>query len=86
MPESCDMFVALPSVTVNNAMILGKNSDRPSSEVQEVIYQPAADHASGDKVQVSLLKKYMTISCKVCSFVSIEKKIDIPQNACMLVH
>ena len=46
------MFVAMPSVTANGAVIIGKNSDRPSDEVQELIYQAAANHETGDKLQV----------------------------------
>ena len=49
---SCDTFVVLPPATGNGSVIFGKNSDRPKDEVQEVIYVPASDHASGEKVQV----------------------------------
>ena len=49
---SCDTFVVLPPATSNGCVIFGKNSDRPKDEVQEVIYVPASDHASGEKVQV----------------------------------
>ncbi|ELT99347.1 hypothetical protein CAPTEDRAFT_181075 [Capitella teleta] len=45
--DSCDTFVALPPVTAKGKVIFGKNSDRPASEVQEVIFQAAADHADG---------------------------------------
>ena len=51
-PKSCDTFVALPPATAGGCTIFGKNSDRPSSEVQEVIYVPAADHPKGATVQV----------------------------------
>jgi len=51
-PKSCDTFVALPPATAGGCTIFGKNSDRPSSEVQEVIYVPAADHPKGSTVQV----------------------------------
>ena len=51
-PRSCDTFVALPPATKNGAVIFGKNSDRPSDEVQEVVHIPAADHEAGGKVQV----------------------------------
>lgn len=53
MPSSCDTFVALPPATAKGCVIFGKNSDRPGSEVQEVILVPAADHPKGSKVQVS---------------------------------
>ena len=51
-PKSCDTFVALPPATADGCTIFGKNSDRDSTEVQEVIYVPAADHAKGAIVQV----------------------------------
>ena len=54
-PRSCDTFVALPPATANGCVIFGKNSDRPGSEVQEVIHVPATDHPAGSKVKVSLL-------------------------------
>jgi len=44
--------VALPPAT-NGCIIFGKNSDRPQSEIQEVIYVKAEDHENGSKVQVS---------------------------------
>ena len=52
--DSCDMFVALPPATSKECIIFGKNSDRPTTEVQEVVYQAAADHSSGDKLQASV--------------------------------
>ena len=51
-PKSCNTFVVLPPATSNDSTIFGKNSNRPSSEVQEVIYLPAADHPKGTTVQV----------------------------------
>jgi secernin len=50
--QSCDNFVALPPATPEGTVIFGKNSDRPSTEVQEVIYQIAADHGNGATVEV----------------------------------
>ena len=50
---SCDTFVALPPATKDGCVIFGKNSDRPSTEVQEVIFVKAADHKPGSKLQVS---------------------------------
>jgi secernin len=52
LPRSCDTFVALPPATAKGRVIFGKNSDRPGSEVQEVVFVAAADHAPGSKVQV----------------------------------
>jgi secernin len=50
-PSSCDTFVVLPPNTTGG-VVFGKNSDRPSEEVQEVIHVPAGDHGSGEKVKV----------------------------------
>lgn len=51
-PQSCDTFVVLPDLTKGGHVVFGKNSDRPSEEVQEVVYHAAADHDGGSKVQV----------------------------------
>lgn len=47
-----DLFIALPPVTAYGAVVFGKNSNRPASEVQDVIYVQAKDHQDGDKVKV----------------------------------
>ena len=47
----CDTFVALPDVTLGGELIFGKNSDRPSGEVQDVVNFPVQQHAAGDTVQ-----------------------------------
>ena len=52
-PKSCDTFVALPPATADGCTIFGKNSDRDSTEVQEVIYIASADHPKGAMVQVN---------------------------------
>jgi dipeptidase len=52
-PTSCDTFVAMADVTAGGCVIFGKNSDRPSGEVQEVVYLPAAKHDTGTKLKVS---------------------------------
>ena len=54
-PQSCDTFVAMPSVTSKGCIIFGKNSDRPCEEVQEVVYVPAKDYEAGSKLQVKNL-------------------------------
>lgn len=51
-----DLFVALPPVTAHNAVVFGKNSNRPASEVQDVIYCPAKDHSTGEKVKCTYLE------------------------------
>lgn len=49
---SCDTFVVLPSLTSNGSVIFGKNSDRPQGEVQELIYEPPKQYASGESLKV----------------------------------
>ena len=52
----CDTFVALPDVTLGGELIFGKNSDRPSGEVQDVVNFPVQQHATGDTVQCTYLQ------------------------------
>ena len=52
-PSSCDTFVALPPATVDGRVIFGKNSDRPASEVQEIIFVPPNHHLYDSTVKVS---------------------------------
>lgn len=52
-PRSCDTFVALPPAAAEGRVVFGKNSDRPSDEVQEVLYVPAASHPPGAQLEVS---------------------------------
>ena len=52
----CDTFVALPDVTLGGELIFGKNSDRPSGEVQDVVNFPVQQHAAGDTVQCTYLQ------------------------------
>ncbi|XP_074658904.1 secernin-3-like [Tubulanus polymorphus] len=55
--KSCDTFVALPPATRDNCIVFGKNADRPSDEVQEVVYFPAADHVpSTEKLKCTFLE------------------------------
>ncbi|UJR28705.1 hypothetical protein I4U23_009934 [Adineta vaga] len=49
--SSCDTFVVLPPLTDSNLHIFGKNSDRPSKEVQEVILV-SNEHTSDNKNHV----------------------------------
>ncbi|KAK3587955.1 hypothetical protein CHS0354_014471 [Potamilus streckersoni] len=51
-----DIFVVLPPLTANNCVLFAKNSDRPPSEVQEVVYFPAEDHETGSKVQCTFIE------------------------------
>lgn len=52
-PRSCDTFVALPPAAAGGRVVFGKNSDRPSDEVQEVLYVPASAHPAGAQLEVS---------------------------------
>ena len=56
-PNSCDTFVVLGDCSKGGHVIFGKNSDRPSEEVQEVIYQPQLKHEEGSKLKVSCENK-----------------------------
>ncbi|XP_015279227.1 PREDICTED: secernin-3 [Gekko japonicus] len=55
-PSSCDTFVALPPTTLGNRIIFGKNSDRPSDEVQEIVYFPPSQHKPGEKVECTYIE------------------------------
>ncbi|XP_043549532.1 secernin-3 [Chiloscyllium plagiosum] len=52
---SCHTFVALPQATVDQ-IIFGKNSNRPSDEVQEVVFFPRATYQQGDQVECTYIK------------------------------
>jgi len=54
--DVCDTFVALPDATLGGELIFGKNSDRPSGEVQDVVAFPAQQHAAGDTAQCTYLQ------------------------------
>ena len=54
--EVCDIFVALSDVTLGGEVIFGKNSDRPSGEVQDVVEFPAQRHIDGDSLQCTYLQ------------------------------
>lgn len=55
-PKSCDTFAVLPPGTEGNCVIFGKNSDRPSDEVQEVVYVPASDHPVPCKLKCTYIE------------------------------
>ncbi|KAM4026312.1 secernin-3 isoform 2-T3 [Anomaloglossus baeobatrachus] len=55
-PCSCDTFIALPPATVGNRIIFGKNSDRPSDEVQEVVYFPGQSYGAGEKLECTYIE------------------------------
>ncbi|XP_003226480.1 secernin-3 isoform X1 [Anolis carolinensis] len=54
--SSCDTFVALPPATIGNRIIFGKNSDRPSDEVQEIVYFTAVTHSPGEKLECTYIE------------------------------
>lgn len=47
-----DCFLVLPPLTKDSTVILGKNSQRPTTEVQEVVYKRAESYSDNVKVQV----------------------------------
>lgn len=51
-----DILVVLPPLTVEDCVIFAKNSDRPPSEVQEVVYYPPKDTSAGSKVQCTFIE------------------------------
>ncbi|KAM8933429.1 secernin-3 [Pelodytes ibericus] len=55
-PCSCDTFVALPPSTIGNRVIFGKNSDRPSDEVQEIVYFPEKIYQGGEKLECTYIE------------------------------
>ncbi|XP_030198725.1 secernin-3 isoform X1 [Gadus morhua] len=55
-PTSCDTFVALPPSTEGQRVVFGKNADRPSDEVQEVVYFRANDYVPGTKVECTYIE------------------------------
>jgi len=53
----CDTLVALENSTSDGNVIFGKNSDRPSEEVQLITYNPRKKHNNDEKLQCT----YITI-------------------------
>ncbi|KAJ9589848.1 hypothetical protein L9F63_017003 [Diploptera punctata] len=53
---SCDTFVVLPPLTGHGGIVFGKNSDRPSGEVQELIYESAKQYPAGEKLQCTFIE------------------------------
>lgn len=51
-----DILVVLPPLTTDDCVIFAKNSDRPPTEVQEVVYYPPADHEAGSKVHCTFIE------------------------------
>ncbi len=51
----CDTFVALNNSTTDNTVIFGKNSDRPSDEVQLITHSPQAKYSKGEKLKCTYI-------------------------------
>ena len=62
----CDTFVALPDATINGDVIFGKNSDRPSGEIQDVVVIPAQTHPIG-----------ATLECTYITIPQVEKTLAV---------
>lgn len=52
----CDTFVALPSVTTGECMILAKNSDREPNEAQNITFVPAMTHPSKSMLRCTYIE------------------------------
>lgn len=48
--------MVLPPLTADDCVIFAKNADRPPTEVQEVVYIPAADHPDGTKLHCTFIE------------------------------
>ena len=57
-PLSCDNIVALSDTTVSGSTLVGKNSDRPATETQPLVYNEGGAHAPGETLNLA----YRTIS------------------------
>ncbi|WAQ94172.1 SCRN3-like protein [Mya arenaria] len=51
-----DILVVLPPLTADGSVIFAKNSDRPPTEVQEVVYVPPASHEQGTKLHCTFIE------------------------------
>ena len=67
MTRSCDTFVVLPPLTDSKFRIFGKNSDRPTKEVQEVIFV-SKEHTSNNKDHVQVRIGCFSFSSNYLSF------------------
>ena len=77
--QSCDTFVVLPPLTDSNFRVFGKNSDRPTSEVQEVIFV-SKEHTSGNKDHVHVRFVFLSVFISLILFDIIQcTHIQIPQ-------
>lgn len=52
----CDTFVALSDATVDGSVLFGKNSDRPTGEIQDVITLPAQTDSKAQLVHCTYME------------------------------
>ncbi|XP_073973330.1 secernin-2 [Rhodnius prolixus] len=55
IPKGCDTFVVMPSLT-SGGVVFGKNSDRPTGEVQEIVYYPEKTYSDGESVKCTYIE------------------------------
>lgn len=73
-----DIFVAFPPATKDGTVVFGKNSDRPPTEVQEVVYFSAVDNSPGSRVHVSIVTDMvLIIPCFSISNTMTPGKVDL---------
>ncbi|KAK6634917.1 hypothetical protein RUM44_000164 [Polyplax serrata] len=52
----CNSFVVLPPLTGNGSVIFGKNSDRPTAEVQELVYENPKQCTAGEPLKCTFVE------------------------------
>ncbi len=52
----CDTFIALPDATHNGDLIFGKNSDRPTGEIQSVVTFPERDYPPRERLRCTYIQ------------------------------
>lgn len=55
-PFSCDTFVAMPDVTGQSHVLVGKNSDRPELDTEPLRYLPRASNPDGETLRLAYLE------------------------------
>lgn len=53
IPLSCDNIVALSNTTRTGHVIVGKNSDRPASESQPLVFNGASEYGDGESIELA---------------------------------
>ena len=54
-PKGCDTFVAYPPTTANGHVVFGKNSDRPSGELQPLMRYPRTQYPENSVLKCTYL-------------------------------